>query len=287
MQSPTLRAVLHSATARLAAQHDSARLDAELLLAAALGQSRSYLIAWPERVLTDAQAQGFAALLARREAGEPIAHILGRREFWSLDIEVTPATLIPRPETELLVELALARIPVDTAWDIVDLGTGSGAIALAVAQERPRSRVLATDVSMEALTVAQENARRLNIGNVDFRLSAWYAGLDDARRFDVILSNPPYVRTDDPHLHQGDVRFDPIEALVSGADGLNDLRIIVAGAPTQLRPGGWLLVEHGYDQGEDVRRLFAEAGFVDIQSVADLAGHPRVTLGRAVAAQTP
>ena len=282
MQAPTITAALQSAIAQFMPTHTSARLDAELLLAHALGQSRSYLRAWPERLLTDQQVQVFAILVARRVAGEPIAHILGRREFWSLDLEVTPATLIPRPETELLVELALARIPVDAAWDIVDLGTGSGAIALAVAQERPRCRVMATDVSAAALAVAQANARRLAIGNVTFHQGTWYAGLGQ-QRFNAILSNPPYIRTDDPHLRQGDVRFDPPGALVSGTDGLDDLRVIVAGAPTHLHPGGWLLVEHGYDQGEAVRRLFVDAGLVGIHSLDDLAGHPRVCLGRMAA----
>ncbi|HWS02307.1 MAG TPA: peptide chain release factor N(5)-glutamine methyltransferase [Gammaproteobacteria bacterium] len=279
MQAPAINDALQSAIAQFTPAHTSARLDAELLLAHALGQSRSYLRAWPERLLTDQQVQVLAMLVARRVAGEPIAHILGRREFWSLDLEITPATLIPRPETELLVELALARIPVDAVWEIADLGTGSGAIALAVARERPRCRVTATDVSMAALAVAQDNAQRLAIGNVVFQQGAWYAGLGQ-QRFDVIVSNPPYIRADDPHLRQGDVRFDPLSALVSGADGLDDLRVILAGAPDHLRPGAWLLVEHGYDQGEAVRRLFADAGLVDIESVKDLAGHPRVTLGQ-------
>jgi release factor glutamine methyltransferase len=279
MQAPTITDALRSAIAEFTPMHASARLDAELLLAHALGQSRGYLHAWSERLLTDQQVQIFATLVARRVSGVPIAHILGRREFWSLDLEVTPATLIPRPETELLVELALTRIPMDAARDIVDLGTGSGAIALAVALERPRSRVTAIDVSASALAVAQDNAQRLAIGNVVFQQGTWYAGLGQ-QRFDVILSNPPYIRADDPHLQQGDVRFDPLGALVSGADGLDDLRVIVAGAPDHLRPGGWLLVEHGYDQDEAVRRLFADVGLIEIQSVNDLAGHPRVTLGK-------
>jgi len=279
MQAPTITDALQSAIAEFTPMHASARLDAELLLAHALGQSRSYLHAWPERLLTDQQVQIFATLVARRVAGEPIAHILGRREFWSLDLEITPATLIPRPETELLVELALSRIPVEAAWEIVDLGTGSGAIALAVARERPRSHVTAIDVSASALAVARDNAQRLAIGNVVFQQGAWYAGLGQ-QHYDVILSNPPYIRADDPHLQQGDVRFEPLGALVSGTDGLDDLRIIVACAPDHLRPGGWLLVEHGYDQDEAVRRLLVDVGLIEIQSVNDLAGHPRVTLGQ-------
>lgn len=279
MQSPTLTAALHSAINQLAMTQDSPRLDAELLLAHALGQSRSYLRTWPERLLTDQQVVILAALLARRVAGEPVAHILQRREFWSLELEVNASTLIPRPETELLVELALARIPVDADLSIVDLGTGSGAIALALAHERPRCSVLATDRSLAALVVAKRNAQRLKLSRVVFQAAYWYAGLG-TQRFDIIVSNPPYIRTDDPHLVQGDVRFDPSSALVAGADGLDDLRIIIGGAHQHLQPGGWLLVEHGYDQGGAVQQLFETAGFIDISCVNDLAGQPRVTLGQ-------
>lgn len=278
MPPPTLADALRAAAAQLA-MHESASLDAELLLAEVLGQPRSYLRAWPERTLTEAQAQAFAALIARRAAGEPTAHILGRREFWSLDLEVTPDTLIPRPETELLVELALARIPVDATWDIADLGTGTGAIALAVARERPRCRIVAGDASAAALAVAERNARRLGLGNVRFVEGMWYRPFGELR-FDVILSNPPYIRTDDPHLQQGDVRFDPRSALVAGHDGLDDLRQIIAYAPMHLRPDGWLLVEHGYDQGEAVANLFTQAGFRAVRTVRDLGGQPRVTLGQ-------
>ena len=259
--------------------HASARLDAELLLAKTLGRPRSYLFAWPERLLTEAQAQEFAALVARRKNGEPVAHILGRREFWSLELEVTPATLIPRPETELLVELALARIPVDAQWQIADLGTGSGAIALAVANERPRCRITACDRSAEALSVAARNAHRLGLDNLNFQLGVWYEPLA-GRRFHVLLSNPPYIRADDPHLRGGDVRFDPPSALVAGADGLDDLRAIVAQAPAYLQPGGCLLVEHGYDQASAVTQLFAAAGFNAIRTIRDMGGQPRVTEGQ-------
>lgn len=278
MSSTTLADALRSATALLA-MHDSARLDAELLLAQVLGRPRSYLMAWPERVLSEPQAQQFAALIARRAAGEPIAHILGRREFWLLDLEVTSDTLIPRPETELLVEQALARVPEDAAWDIADLGTGSGAIALAMASERPRCRIEASDASSAALTVAEANARRLHLGNVCFHHGGWYQPFAN-KRFDVILSNPPYIRADDPHLREGDVRFDPRSALVAGRDGLDDLRAIITGAPAHLRSGGWLLVEHGYDQPEAVAELFAGAGFDAIATLRDLGGRPRVTQGR-------
>lgn len=275
---PSLANALASATAELQI-HASARLDAELLLASVLGKSRSYLFAWPERLLTEPQMQAFAALVARRKAGEPVAHILGVREFWSLELEVTPATLIPRPETELLVESALARIPVDARWEIVDLGTGTGAIALAVASERPHCHIVASDISADALTVAERNADRLGLHNLSFQLGPWYEPVA-GRRFHMILSNPPYVRTDDPHLREGDVRFDPRAALVAGPEGLDDLRSIVADAPAFLQPGGWLLVEHGYDQAAAVTELFARAGFEAIATARDLSGQPRVTQGR-------
>lgn len=278
MSPLNLADALLAATAQLAA-HESARLDAEILLAEALEQPRSYLRAWPERTLTQAQALKFAELLARRAAGEPIAHILGRREFWSLDLDITLETLIPRPETELLVELALARIPADADWSIADLGTGSGAIALAVAKERPRCRIAASDISAGALAVAERNARGLGLSNVRFHPGAWYQPFADTR-FDLILSNPPYIRTDDPHLRQGDVRFDPRSALVSGHDGLNDLRKIISGAAEHLQSGGWLLVEHGYDQGQAVMDLFTQAGFDAVETTRDLGGQPRVTQGR-------
>jgi release factor glutamine methyltransferase len=275
---PSLANALASAAAELQI-HASARLDAELLLANVLGKPRSYLFTWPERLLTEPQMQAFAALVARRKAGEPVAHILGVREFWSLELEVTPATLIPRPETELLVESALARIPVDARWEILDLGTGSGAIALAVASERPDCRIIASDTSADALTVAERNADRLGLHNLSFLLGPWYEPVA-GRRFQMILSNPPYVRTDDPHLHAGDVRFDPRAALVAGPEGLDDLRCIVADAPTFLQPGGWLLVEHGYDQAAAVTELFAGADFKAIATARDLSGQPRVTQGR-------
>ncbi|MFN2309735.1 MAG: peptide chain release factor N(5)-glutamine methyltransferase [Gammaproteobacteria bacterium] len=279
MPSPTLADALCNAVAQLAPLHGSARLDAELLLAAALEQPRSYLYAWPERALTATQSQRFNAFVARRAAGEPIAHLLGRREFWSLALEVTPDTLIPRPETELLVESALARIPGAAHWHIADLGTGSGAVALALGHERPRCRVDASDLSAAALAVAERNARRLDLHNLGFHLGAWYAAFA-GQRFDVIVSNPPYVRADDPHLNEGDARFDPRCALVAGHDGLGDLRQIIAGAPGHLLPGGWLLVEHGYDQGPAVAELFTQAGFLAVHTHPDLAGHPRVTEGQ-------
>ena len=278
MTTFTLADALRYATTRLS-MHDSARLDAELLLTQVLGQPRSYLCAWPERLLSATQAQEFDALVARRASGEPVAHILGRREFWSLDLEVTSATLIPRPDTELLVELTLARIPADAAWRILDLGTGTGAIALALAHERPRCRIDAGDMSADALAVATRNTQRLGVTNVRLHRGNWFEPFMD-QRFDVIVSNPPYIRADDPHLHQGDVRFDPRSALLAGEDGLRDLRTIISGAPAYLRSGGWLLVEHGYHQEAAVVDMFARAGFTAIDAARDLGGQPRVSCGQ-------
>jgi release factor glutamine methyltransferase len=253
--------------------------EAEILLAHVLGKSRTYLHTWPERVLTSDEQTGFEALLERRARGEPVAYLVGTRGFWSLDLAVTVDTLIPRPETELLVEQALARIPPDADWAIADLGTGSGAIALALAHERPHCRVVATDRSAAALAVARGNAERLGIANVCFREGAWYAPLA-GERFHVIVSNPPYIAEDDPHLDQGDLRYEPQTALAAGPDGLDDLRLIVGGAAAHLWPGGWLLLEHGYDQGEAVRGLLCEHGFLDVHSVRDVPGHERVSAGQ-------
>jgi release factor glutamine methyltransferase len=271
-----VRDLLASASRRLGGA--DARLDAELLLAHALGVSRARLYAWPEDEPDTVQRAAFERLVEAREQGEPIAYLTGRREFWSLELSVTPHVLIPRHETELLVELALERIPRDRAFRIADLGTGSGAIALALARERPLARVTATDASATALDVARGNAERLGVGNVGFAAGDWYAALGDAR-FDLIVSNPPYVAADDAHLAQGDLRFEPASALASGADGLDAIRHIVAGAPAHLADGGALLLEHGFDQSVRVRALLDAAGFVDVRSVRDAAGHERVTLG--------
>lgn len=253
--------------------------DADLLLAHALGRSRAWLLAHGGDAVAAADAAGFAALVERRAAGEPVAYLTGSRGFWSLDLAVTPATLVPRPETESLVELALERIPRDAEARIADLGTGSGAIALAIAKERPRARVVATDASAEALSVARDNAKRNAIGNVEFRHGDWFAPLE-GETFDLVASNPPYIALGDPHLRQGDLRFEPATALSSGSDGLDAIRTIARDAPAHLRAGGWLLLEHGWEQGEAVRALLREAGFVQIATERDLEGRDRVTLGR-------
>ncbi|MBC9249611.1 protein-(glutamine-N5) methyltransferase, release factor-specific [Pseudomonas alcaligenes] len=256
----------------------SARLDAELLLAAALGKSRSYLRTWPEQEPSTAQQAAFAAHLARRRAGEPVAYILGQQGFWTLDLEVAPHTLIPRPDTELLVETALALLPA-TPLRVLDLGTGSGAIALALASERGGWRVSGVDRVAEAVALAERNRQRLKLNNVEFRLSSWFAVLVD-ERFSLIVSNPPYIAASDRHLGEGDVRFEPASALVSGADGLDDIRQIITAAPAHLEPGGWLLLEHGYDQAEAVRGLLGAAGFRQVESRRDLGGHERISLGQ-------
>ena len=253
--------------------------DAELLLAHALGRSRTWLLAHGDDDIAPDDAARFEALVERRAAGEPIAYLVGSRGFWTLDLAVTPATLVPRPETELLVELAVARIPADSNTRIADLGTGSGAIALAVAKERPRSRVVATDASSDALDIARENAKRNGIDNVEFRHGDWLEPLA-GETFGLIGSNPPYIALGDPHLGEGDLRFEPASALSSGIDGLDAIRTIIRHAPAYLCAGGWLLLEHGWEQGEAVRALLREAGFVDVATERDLEGRDRVSLGR-------
>ena len=256
----------------------TAQLDAELLLAAALGRSRSYLRTWPERIVERDAAQRFEGYLARRREGEPVAYILGQQGFWTLDLEVAPDTLIPRPETELLVEAALALLPAAHA-QVLDLGTGTGAIALALASERPAWQLTAVDRVDAAVALAERNRQRLGLGNVQVLAGHWFEPLAD-QRFAMILSNPPYIRDQDPHLVRGDVRFEPSSALVAGHDGLSDLRQIIEQAPQHLLPGGWLLLEHGYDQAAEVCALLAEQGFVDVENRVDLGGQPRVSLGR-------
>lgn len=271
--------LLQQAAVRLADVSDSPRLDAELLLCRVLGCGRSYLFTWPEREPERTQSVAFEELLARREQGEPVAHILGRREFWSLDLAVSPDTLIPRPETELLVEAALARIPLDAEWEIADLGTGSGAIALAIASERPSCRMVALERSSAALMVARENTERLGIDNVEFLAGDWFEPLA-GRQFQMIVSNPPYIPAKDPHLQQGDVRFEPATALVSGDDGLNDIRYLITNAKNFLVSPGWLLLEHGHDQGRAVSTLLQGAGYQDIENHRDLLGNDRVARAR-------
>lgn len=258
-----------------------ARIEVQMLLRSVLKVSRAYLLAHSERELNEVEDAAYRALLARRLAGEPMAHILGEREFYGLNLKVTPATLIPRPDTESLVEQALQRLPSGNGVRVLDLGTGAGAVALAIAYGRPQAEVVAVDASAAALAVAQENAQRLALANVRCLLSDWFAGVPDTA-FDLIVSNPPYIPDADPHLTQGDLRFEPRSALASGADGLADIRRIVAQAGAYLKPGGWLLLEHGYDQALAVRGLLQAAGFVEVFSARDLGGIERVSGGRQV-----
>ena len=256
----------------------SARLDTELLLAAAMGKPRSFLRTWPERIVPREANERFDDWIARRRNGEPVAYILGHQGFWSLDLEVAPHTLIPRPDTELLVETALATLAADTAT-VLDLGTGTGAIALALASERPLWTVTAVDRVEEAVALAERNRQRLLLENVEVRRSHWFSALD-GRRFRMIVGNPPYIPASDPHLSEGDVRFEPKSALVAGSDGLDDIRQIVAQAPQHLLDEGWLLLEHGYDQGAAVRELLGARGFAGVHTLRDLGGNERITPGR-------
>ncbi|VVE16983.1 N5-glutamine S-adenosyl-L-methionine-dependent methyltransferase [Pandoraea horticolens] len=259
-------------------------LESRILLSHVLGWSRTQLITRDREPLAPETLAVYRALHARRIAGEPIAYLTGTREFFGLTLTVSPSVLIPRPETELLVELALARLEARTAPRVLDLGTGSGAIALAIAHSRPDAQVTALDRSADALDVARENARRLGLDErVAFVESDWYAVLPgDAAPFDIIVSNPPYIVSGDEHLSQGDLRFEPVDALTDHADGLAALRTIVAGAPSRLLPDSWLLCEHGYHQAADVRELCQAVGFADVFSERDLAGIERTTGGRRV-----
>lgn len=271
----TLRDALAAATRNIDA------IDARVLLRTLLRVDDVYLIAHAERALTEAETRQYHALVERRAGGEPVAYIVGEREFYGRAFVVTPAVLIPRPETELLVELVLQRLSFDAVVGVLDLGTGSGCIALSVAAERAAARVTATDMSMDALNVARRNAQRLGISRVAFVQGRWFEALDTAQRFDLILANPPYVRAGDAHLTLGDLRFEPAGALSSGADGLDDIRAIVAGARAHLVPAGWLLFEHGYDQAATCRELLEQAGYSQVQSWRDLAGIERVSGARA------
>jgi len=256
-------------------------LEAQVLAAHALATSRASLLADQARPVNGAEARRIERLFMRRRAGEPVAYLTGEREFFGLSLAITADVLIPRPETELLVALALELAPAGAR--VLDLGTGSGAVAVALAHEEPDMEVVAVDASADALALARENARRHG-ATIRFAYGDWFAGLGAGgrdERFDVIVANPPYVAAGDEHLEQGDLRFEPRAALVSGADGLDAIRTIVARAQDHLRPGGWLLFEHGYDQGERCRSLLAMYGYAQVQTWPDLAGLDRVSGGRA------
>jgi release factor glutamine methyltransferase len=266
--------------ARLGRVTDQPRHEAEILLAAALSTSRTYLSTHPEERILDCEATDrYESHITRRAHGEPIAYILREKEFWSLPLEVTPDVLIPRPETELAVELALARLPRDAPGRVLDLASGSGAIAVAIAHERPRLHVIGTDISPAAALIAASNAARLGLKNTEFRLGSWYAAVP-GEHFTLIVSNPPYIADDDPRVERGVRRFEPHAALYSGPDGLEALREVIAGASRHLLRGGWLIVEHGDLQGATVRHLFAAAGFESVLTHPDLGRHERCTEGR-------
>ncbi|MCQ8128051.1 peptide chain release factor N(5)-glutamine methyltransferase [Methylomonas rivi] len=274
----SIQEVLERACTVLGRVSDSARLDAEVLLCHCLGKQRSFLRAWPERQLDAAQAEQFRHLLEQRRQGRPIAYLTGEREFWSRTFKVTPDVLIPRPDSELLIELSLSMLPDNQAYKIIDLGTGSGILAITLAAERPLAEVVATDISTAALAVARQNAEQLAAGNVRFVESHWFDAVPDSD-FDLVVSNPPYIAGDDPHLQQGDVRFEPETALISGEAGLKDIRLLAAQAGHHLKPHGHLLIEHGYNQAQQVRSILKQLNYRQVVTHQDLSGNPRVTSG--------
>ncbi len=283
----TVGALLDEAARELAAMIDpvDARREAQILFGKTMGVSRAWCSAHRDDDCAPGAAQTLRALVGRRKAGEPVAYLLGSREFYGLEFRVTPAVLIPRADSETLVEAALEKLAPDLAADVLDLGTGSGCIAIAIAHERPAARVTAVDVSAPALNVARENAVARGV-DIELVQGTWFQDLA-GRQFDLIVSNPPYVAAADPHLQQGDLRFEPKTALVSGEDGLADLRTIIARAPGHLRDGGWLLVEHGYDQAVVCRDFLLDAGFGELLIRADISGLPRVAGGRLLTRKSP
>lgn len=287
IKTPPINDTLRNAQIKLMGTGDSAQLDAEVLLAHALECSRTYLRTWPEKLLSSEQQTQFQQFISRRAAGEPIAYITGKREFWDMTLQVTPDTLIPRPETEHLVELALEKIPLESRWQIADLGTGCGAIALAIARERPQCKIFASDKSTAALTVAQNNASHLGIKNISFIEGDWFEAFSNQQeeqqieqRFEMIVSNPPYIHPDDQHLDQGDLRFEPTQALRSKPDGLADIQAISNTAREYLVSPGWLILEHGYDQGAAVKNIFETLGYSQVSTIEDLAKNERISIGK-------
>jgi len=276
-QTRAVAGLLRNAAASL--DGDARRAESELLLARAIDRPRSWLYAHPDALVEEQQARHFLAMVEQRRRGEPVALILGVRDFWSLELTVTSDTLIPRPETELLVELALRHIPAGSPARVLDLGTGTGAVALALASERPMAEITAIELHSRTLSVARANAARLQLGRVRFLLGNWFSAVRD-ERYDVIVGNPPYIAEQDPHLLQGDLRFEPRAALASGIDGLEAIRVIARDSPRHLRANGWLLLEHGFEQGAAVRALLESAGFTKVATGVDLAGLDRVTSGQ-------
>lgn len=275
----SIKSVLRDAADSLALISDSALLDAEVLLCQALNQPRSHLRAWPDKPLQPGQLTAFRALLAQRQQGIPIAYITGNREFWSRDFQVSPDVLIPRPDTELLIELSLKLIPANEPVKVIDLGTGSGIIAITLAAERPHAQISATDFSLAALRIAKLNADKHHTRNVQFYHSDWFTDVPKTK-FNLIISNPPYIAEDDAHLQQGDVRFEPQTALSAPEQGLADIRIIAETARNYLEPGGHVLIEHGYNQQQQVQALLKDLHYDNVQTYKDLSGQPRVTYGQ-------
>ncbi|MEE9494836.1 MAG: peptide chain release factor N(5)-glutamine methyltransferase [Gammaproteobacteria bacterium] len=274
----TVQAALTAAIQKLV-MSETARIDAEIILGYCLSKELSYLYTWPEAILSDEQLRCFNAYIERRWLGEPVAYITGYRDFWNQRLIVSENVLIPRPETELLVERSLKRLGPVEVLSVADLGTGTGAIAIAIASERPLCNITATDVSHANLSLACKNANVYNLENIHFILSNWLTSLKD-KTFHVIISNPPYIVKNDIHLTTGDVRYEPEEALVSDENGLSDIRIIIRDSKRALKNGGWLLIEHGYDQSRDVQDIFKQYGYTGIGSYKDLNGWPRITEGQ-------
>lgn len=258
---------------------DSPSLDAAVLLCHALDKPRSFLLTWPEKILEEEQLKRFEHILSRRIDGEPVAYIIGEREFWSLPLAVSPSTLIPRPDTERLVEIALDKAA-DTPGDILDLGTGTGAIAIALASELPQRKVWGVDLKTEAKELATRNAERLGFTNTEFHAGSWFEPIEAGTQFALIVSNPPYIEKTDPHLTQGDVRFEPLSALVAEENGLADIKHIAKNALAYLMTGGWLMFEHGYDQGGAVREILSSLGYDQVETFKDYGDNDRVTIGR-------
>ncbi len=273
----TVTELLHKAEQSINCS-DSARLDAEILFCDVMQFDRSRIYSHPEQIVPEDKSALFQSLLEQRQLGHPIAHLTGKKEFWSLELAINEDTLIPRPETELLVETALQIIPEDAVFNIMDLGTGSGAIAIAIASERPDCKIVATDINTNALAIAAKNAETHQIENIQFFISDWYQNIP-LQAFDLIVSNPPYIKQEDEHLSQGDVRFEPELALVSGADGMQAINIVLENAKRYLASDAYLLIEHGYDQKPLVQEAFLKHDFKRIKTFQDLSGQDRITLG--------
>jgi len=277
-------ALIDDATKQLYDTTETPRIDSEVLMQHVLQKDIAWLIAYGDTLATAYHSKAFYDLIAKRHSGQPIAYLVGWRDFWTLSLTVNENVLIPRPDTETLVEEALERLPKDRSIDVLELGTGSGAIALSIAKERPLASVIAVEVHPMALEVAKQNNERNNITNVEFRLSDWFSAVDQSEQFDLIASNPPYVEPNDPHLQQGDLRFEPITALSSPENGLADIRKIIEAAPLHLKDNGWIVIEHGFNQDKDVAELLHKNGFSQITLHKDINQLPRCTCGKKSAA---